>query len=83
MTLRHISNMKAPIGEIIDAAGEDGLLIDRHGLPAFAVIPLDDELLDYLLERSPRLIEDCKRVRQAMRQGEFHSHDDVRKLLKE
>jgi hypothetical protein len=82
MTLRHISDLKAPIGEVIEAAGGDGILLEPEGRPAYAMMPLDDHLLDYLLERNPRLIEECARIRQRMRQGEFHSHDEVKRMLR-
>lgn len=83
MTLRHIDNLKAPIGEVIKAAAGDGVLIEPEGQPAYAMMPLDDELLDYLLERDPGFIEDCVRIRDRMRQGEFRSHADVRRMFEE
>jgi hypothetical protein len=82
MTLRHLSDLKAPIGKVIEGAGNDGILIEAKGRPAYAMIPLDDDLLDYLLERNPALIEECARIRERMRKGEFHSHDEVKRMLK-
>ncbi len=43
--------------------------------------PLDDELLDYLIERSPKFIEVCQHIRQQMRDGRFHTHEEVKRLL--
>lgn len=80
MTLRHITDLKAPIGQVLEAAGEDGLLIESGGKPTHAVIPLDDELIDYLLERSPKFIQSCREIREQMRKGDFVSHDAVRNL---
>lgn len=59
MTLRHFSDLTAPIGQVIERANGNGVLIEAEGLPTYAVIPLDDDLLDYLLERSPAFIEEC------------------------
>ena len=44
MTLRHISDLKAPIGEVIKAAGGDGVLLEPEGRPACAMMALDDQL---------------------------------------
>jgi hypothetical protein len=82
MSLRHITNLKAPIGEIIDGASADGVLIDTNGQATYALMPLDDELLDYLVERNPKFIRECQEIRGRMRQGAFHSHDDVRRIVK-
>lgn len=83
MTLRRIRNLKSPIGKVIDAADEDGVLLEREGRRLYAVIPLDDELLDYLLERNPALIRQCERIRRQMKRGVFRSHDEVKQMLGE
>jgi hypothetical protein len=82
MTLRHLNNLKTPIGEVIEAAGGEGVLIESEGRPPYAVMPLDDDLLDYLLEHSAVLIEECSQIRQRMRQGQFQSHDEVKRMFK-
>lgn len=79
--MTHITNLKVPLGEVIDAAAGDGALVEAAGIPPYAVIPLDDELLDYLLERNPAFIEECARIRDRMRQGAFQSHDEVKRIL--
>ncbi len=83
MTLRHLNNLKASIGEVIDAAGGNGLLVESEGKPTYALIPLDDELLDYLLERNPDFIDQCAKIRKRMHQGEFHTHDEVIEQFKD
>ena len=42
-----------PIGEILKAAGTDGIVLESEGQGRYAVIPLDDDLIDFLVERSP------------------------------
>jgi hypothetical protein len=49
----------------------------------YAVNPLDDDLLDYLLERNPALIKQCQRIRRQMKRRAFRSHDEVKRLLKD
>lgn len=80
MTVQHISDMKTPIGEVLHAAGTGGALLEPAGQTKYAVIPLDDDLLDYLIERDPRFIEACQQARTAMRAGKFRSHQEVKAL---
>ncbi len=79
--MTHITNLNAALGEVINAVASDGALIETEGRPAYAVMPLDDELLDYLLERNPAFIAECSKIRARMRQGEFRSHEEVKRLL--
>jgi hypothetical protein len=81
MTLQILSDPNTPIGDVLKAAGSEGLLLESEGQARYAVIPLDDELLDYLIERSPKLIEQCRQIRERMRAGRFHTHDQVKALL--
>jgi hypothetical protein len=81
MTLRHVTDLKTSIGDVIGAAAGDGVLIDADGHPTFALMPMDDDLLDYLLERNPKFIAECGQISERMRQGEFKTHEEVRRIL--
>jgi hypothetical protein len=83
MTVQHVSDLQMPIGQILDSADAEGLLIESQGRSPYAVLPLDDDLLDYLLERNPQFVADCQRIRESMRVGEFHTHAEVKRLLSE
>jgi hypothetical protein len=80
MRLRHIRNTKKPIGEILKKVGPEGLLLEVSKT-RFAVIPLDDDLIDNLIERSPKFIEECKKIRKQMKAGKFLTHEEVKKAL--
>jgi hypothetical protein len=41
------------IGEILETVGWEGILLETDGQERFALLPLDDELIDFLIERSP------------------------------
>ena len=69
--------------QILKAADADGVLLESDSNKRYAVLPLDDDLVDYLLEHNPRFIEDCARIRDRMRAGKFHGHDQVKKALSE
>jgi hypothetical protein len=83
MTVQPVTDLTRPIGEILQEVGVDGVLLESPGQQRYALIPLNDDLLDYLLERSPKLIEACQEIRQRMQGGQFHSHEDVKRLLGE
>ncbi len=81
MTIQLVSDPKTPISEILKAAGSDGLLLESEGQARYAVIPLDDDLIDYLVERSPKFIDVCRQIRERMTAGRFRTHDTVKSLL--
>jgi hypothetical protein len=81
MTVQQVSDPNTPIGDILQAAGSGGVVLEAEGQKRYAVIPLDDDLIDYLIERSPTFSEACRQIRQRMRAGRFHTHDEVKKLL--
>ncbi len=69
------------MGQILKAADADGVLLESESEKRYAVLPLNDDLVDYLLEHDPRFIEECDRIRDRMRAGKFHGHDEVKKAL--
>ncbi len=81
MTVQPVSDPKAPISEILKAAGSEGLLLESEDQARYAVIPLDDDLIDYLIERNPKFIEACRQIRERMHAGRFHTHEAVKTLL--
>jgi hypothetical protein len=80
MTVQQISDLKTPIGDVLRAAGAEGVLLES-AQQCYAVIPLDDDLIDYLIERNPRFVEECRKLRQKMEAGQFKTHEEVKRLL--
>ena len=81
MTLRHVKDLKTPIGDLLKGAAADGVLVDTKNQKQFAMIPLDDDLIDYLIERNPRFIKECKKIREKMKAGQFRTHEEVKRIL--
>jgi hypothetical protein len=81
MTVKHLKNLKVSLADLLKTAGPEGLLLECPGETNLAVLPLDDELIDFLLERNPKFHKDCQKIRQRMRQGQYHTHEEVKKLL--
>ena len=83
MIVQHVTNPQTPIRDFLEAAGDEGLLLESEAHAPYAILPLDDELIDFLLERSPKLIEECRQIRERMQAGRFRSHEEVRRTVQE
>jgi hypothetical protein len=83
MNIHQVSDLQTSIGEILKSAGANGVLLESNDLPQYALLPLDDDLLDFLIERNPKFIEECREILQRMRNGEFHTQDEVERLFVE
>ncbi len=81
MTVQAVNDPNTPIGEILMAAGSEGVVLESADLGRFALIPLDDDLVDYLLERSPKFGAHCREIRRRMDAGQFQTHDEVKRQL--
>jgi len=81
MTVQHVSDPNTPIGEILKSAGTEGIVLESEGQGRYALLPLDDDVIDLLIERSPRFRADCHEIRQRIDSGQFQTHEDVRKQL--
>ncbi len=71
MTTQSVSDPNTPIGEILKAAGSEGIVLDSEGQGRYALLPLDDDVIDLLVERSPSFRADCHEIRQRMESGQF------------
>lgn len=78
MTFHHLSDPNTTIGEILRAAGTSGLLVEGQGGERYAILPLDDDVIDHLIERNPKLRAECAAIRQRMAEGQYHTHAAVR-----
>lgn len=81
ITRRIVTKLKTPIGDVLASMGHDGVLLDAKRHNSVAVLSLDDDLVDYLLECSPSLIAESQKNRREMDAGDFVIHDEVRELL--
>jgi len=81
MTVQHVSDPNTPIGEILKSAGTEGIVLESEGQGRYALLPLDDDVIDLLIERSPRFRADCHEIRQRIDSGQFQTHEEVRKQL--
>jgi hypothetical protein len=45
------------------------------------LLPLDDDVVDFLIERSPAFRARCREIRRRMDSGQFKTHDELRGRL--
>ena len=83
MNAQQATDLQTPIGEVLKVVGANGLVLEAADAARYALLPLNDDLLDYLLERSPKLIEECRQIHQRMAAGEYYTQEEVEQLLDE
>jgi len=81
MTVQPITDLNTPIGQILKTAGSEGIVFASEGQGRYALLPLDDDVIDLLIERSPTFRDLCHEIRQRVDSGQFQTHEDVRKQL--
>jgi hypothetical protein len=81
MAVEKIGPADKSIAALLNKAQSEPLILQTESAGDFAVLPLDDEVLDLLLERSPTLREECRQIRERMRQGKFLTHEQMVQAL--
>jgi len=81
MKIKQVRDLNVSLGAILKSLGAKGGVLETAGEKRFVLLPLSDDLLDYLLERSPKLIKEGQQIRARMAAGRFFTHDQVKKRL--
>jgi hypothetical protein len=83
MTVQPVNDPNTPIRHVLKAAGSEGIVLESEDQVRYAVIPLDEEVLDLLIERSHRFRAHCREIRERMDAGHSRTHEEVRRQLLE
>jgi hypothetical protein len=75
--------MNEDLAALLDSASEEPLILQTERTGDFALLRLDDEVIDLLLERNPALIEECSKIRERMKQGASVTHAQMLQMLQE
>jgi hypothetical protein len=81
MSVHPVTDPNTPIGEILKAAGPEGIVLESEDHGSYALIPLDEDVLDLLIERSPKFRAHCHEIRGRMDAGQFQTHEEVKRQL--
>jgi prevent-host-death family protein len=79
-----VRELKNRASEILRTVREEGAeyLITHQGRPSAVLLPVDEDALeDFLLAHHPSFVERRERARQAIRDGEFASSQELLDLL--
>ena len=77
MSVKVIKDPKSPLGKLLVSAKRRGVILESKDHTRFALLRLNDDLLDFLLTRSPRFVDECRRIRERMSRGEYYTHEQV------
>ena len=80
--MRVVSDLKTPLGALLKAASTKGVFIEAGKHKQYVMMPLNDDLIDFLLERSPRLIKECRDIHKQMKAGKFKTHAQVKRMFR-
>src|SRR6266568_9632699 len=75
VSIQKVSSADTGIRTVLQKARTEPVILQTEEEGDFAVLPLDDEVLDLLLERNPTVIEECRQIRERMRQGDYVTYE--------
>lgn len=83
MPVETVSPNETHLTALLNKARREPIVLKAAGAGEFALLPLDDEVIDLLLERHPKFIAECDEIRHRMKQGLYHTHDQVLASLRD
>jgi hypothetical protein len=83
MAIAKISLEDSEIVALLDRARREPLILRSENSGDFALLPVDEDVLDLLLERNPTFIQECREIQERMEQGDYLTHDQVVAALDE
>jgi hypothetical protein len=81
MSVKSIEPGKTELAGILHSAREEPVILRSGETGDYVVLPLDEEVVDLLLERNPALIEECRQIRETMRRGSYVTHEQLLESL--
>ena len=83
MSIQKVSSTDTSLRTMLQKARAEPLVLQAEEEGDFAVLPLDDDVLDLLLERNPAFIEECRQIRERMRQGDYVTYEEALHMFRE
>jgi hypothetical protein len=83
MAIEKISPEANEIVALLDRARQEPLILRSDKSGDFALLPVDDDVLDLLLERDPIFIQECREIQKRMEQGDYFTHEEAITILAE
>jgi len=83
MGIEKINHEDSEIAALLDRARREPLILRSEESGDFALLPVDEDVLDLLLERDPVFIQECREIQKRMEQGEYLTHEQVLAALED
>jgi hypothetical protein len=83
MPIENISPDQSHLTALLDKALQEPIVLKSAAVGDFVLLPLDDEVIDLLLERHPGLIAECREIRSRMKRDAYRTHDQLLAELRE
>jgi len=83
VSIQKVSSTDTSLRTMLQKARAEPLVLQAEEEGDFAVLPLDDDVLDLLLERNPAFIEECRQIRERMRQGDYVTYEEALHMFRE
>jgi hypothetical protein len=81
MCVERVNPTDAGVTALLVKATTEPVILKTESSGDFALLPLDEDLIDLLLERNPRLIAECREIGERMAQGKYLSHQQALEAL--
>ncbi len=78
---RQSLDMQISIGELLNKVPPEGTVIESRDHARFALLPWDEDVVEFLFARHSKHIAEFERIRERMRHGQFHTHEEVLKTF--
>jgi len=83
MAIEKIDHEDTKLVALLDRARREPLILRSESSGDFVLLPVNDDVLDLLLERDPVFIQECREIQQRMEQGENLTHEQALAVLEE
>ena len=83
MSIPKVSRTDTSLRTVLQKARAEPVVLQTEDEGDFAVLPLDDDVLDLLLERNPAFIEECQQIRERMRRGDYVTYEEALQKFRE
>jgi hypothetical protein len=81
VSIQKVSSTDTALRTVLQKARSEPVVLQAEE-GDFALLPLDDDVLDLLLERNPTFIEECRQIRERMRQGDYVTYEEALQMFR-
>lgn len=82
MSIQKVSATDTSLRTVLRKARSEPVVLQAEEEGDFAVLPLDDDVIDLLLERNPTFVEECRQIRERMRQGDYVTFEEALQMFR-